>query len=118
MGDRANVKMIYGDGPEGECGPVYFYTHWGGSELPETVQTALRKRWRWDDESYLARIIFCEVVGDGEWKHETGFGVSPYEYDLENPTVEVDCPNQMIRIEGREWTFEEFCGTDLGRCAE
>lgn len=32
MGDRANVKVT-----SQYTGTVYLYTHWGGTELPQTV---------------------------------------------------------------------------------
>lgn len=54
MGDRANVYIR-----EDQTHGIYLYTHWGSSELPETVRTALARHERWSDTPYLARIIFC-----------------------------------------------------------
>ena len=77
MGDRANVVVL-------DNGPVFLYSHWGGHELPETVREALAREERWDDPAYLARIVFCQMVGDDTG--ETGFGISTTppdnEYDL------------------------------------
>ena len=64
MGDRGQVKI----------NGVYLYTHWGGSRLIDDVKDALRKRWRWSDEEYLARIIFDVMIG-GEQGSETGYGI-------------------------------------------
>ena len=61
MGDRGTVE-IHG---------VYLYTHWGASDLIDVVREALAKKWRWDDESYLARIIFDTML-DGSHGTETG----------------------------------------------
>ena len=72
MGDRANVFMKE---QYQEEGGVYLYTHWGGTDLPETVQSAMKKQQRWDDGSYLARIIFCQMIA-GHEAGETGYGIS------------------------------------------
>lgn len=76
MGDRANVLVKTAD--EQVC----LYTHWGGYELPETLRSALnRGKDRWGDFQYLARIIFCEMVGERNWNETTGFGISQCEHD-------------------------------------
>ena len=117
MGDRANVQMRYGDHE-----PLYFYTHWGGDTLPHKVKAALEKRWRWEDASYLARIIFCEMV-KGEEGTETGYGIAPYVCDNEHKVVVVDTKGQRVGFapttytEGKGdvvgeptkwWTFDNY----------
>lgn len=88
MGDRANVHVA----------GVYLYTHWGGSELPETVRRALiRGEERWQDEPYLARIIFCEMVGENV-KGTTGYGISAECGDGDDRVVIVDASMQRIRF--------------------
>ncbi len=73
MGDRGNVVMKYENG-----GKIYFYTHWSGSRLKEIVKYALiRGKDKWNDEQYLARIVFCEMIKD-DVLDTTGFGISPY----------------------------------------
>ncbi len=87
MGDRANV-VIRDTWPD-DLGPkeaVFLYSHWGGSELPETLRRALDEgRGRWSDGSYLARIVFDRMVGSDQGA-ETGYGISTRlgdnEYDL------------------------------------
>lgn len=70
MGDRANVCVIGEDVEK-----IFFYTHWCGSELPQTVADALsRGRMRWGDHTYLARIIFSEMIKDAVLK-DTGYGI-------------------------------------------
>lgn len=55
---------------------MFLYSHWDGYELPETLRSALvRGRGRWSDESYLARIVFCEMVA-GDQQGDTGYGIS------------------------------------------
>ena len=89
MGDRANVKIA----------GVHLYTHWGGGNLPFKVQDALKKKWRWDDDAYLARIIFCEMV-KGDEEGETGFGISKDLCDNQYPIIDIDCENQTVSFGG------------------
>jgi hypothetical protein len=112
MGDRANVAVVqYGKSDE----MVYLYSHWGGSELPFTVQKALAKRWRWDDGAYLTRIIF-DVMTDGQHGTETSFGISTSRQGNEYSIIVVDPKKQSIGFahEGAEpncyetWKFEEY----------
>lgn len=91
MGDRGNIAVQTGDKR------VYLYGHWSGQEMPEILRKALARKARWDDPSYLARIIFCELVGDD--KSETGFGISATIDDNEHPIIVVDCDKQVVTIE-------------------
>ena len=96
MGDRANIKMIYEDRKV-----VWFYGHWAGRQLPELLQKGLIKgKDRWDDDCYLARILFQTML-DGD-DDTTGFGISPWITDNERPILAVDVANQQVRIENEE----------------
>ena len=108
MGDPANVLVKSSDGE------VYLYTHWSGSELPQVVRGALAKKWRWDDAPYLARIIFCEMVGHNNLEDETGFGISPVVCDGENRVIEIDVDQNSVTIGPTAMTFAEFIGSDIG----
>lgn len=105
MGDRGQILIK-------DIG-VYLYTHWSGCALKALLQDALAKRWRWNDEEYLARIIF-DVMSDGSHGEETGFGIGTTEHnDLNNPLLVVDCKKQVVSEIGEEginksWSFEEF----------
>jgi hypothetical protein len=96
MGDRAQLAVIDGDGPA----RVYLYTHWHGTELPETLKAALiRGKSRWDDSSYLTRIIFNEMTKGNEMG-ETGFGIDcTLHGDVFKPVPVLDCNTQMITWE-------------------
>jgi len=102
MGDRGNIKV----------GGVYLYTHWTGRKIKHILQKALLRQQRWNDESYLTRIIFCELCDD--YKGETGYGISTFMPDNQHNILEVDCDKQRIKEvteDGdlvNEWTFEEF----------
>lgn len=102
MGDRGNVRVQQDNGDA-----VYIYSHWAGSELPELVQEALRRRARWDDPSYLTRIIYDTCVGT-DFGTETGWGLTTYEMDENHPTVEVYPNDELVRYGEFEWTFEDF----------
>lgn len=97
MGDRGNIVVRQG---ETNIDDVWFYTHWRGFQIGEIVQRALAKKWRWDDPSYLARIIFDELTR-GQHGEETSFGISTTLQDNEYPILVVDCPHQCV------WTIEE-----------
>lgn len=116
MGDRGAIKIVY------DCEhPVYFYTHWEGSNLPIIVKRALAKQKRWDDEAYFARIVFCELVKN-DIEDSTGFGISPYLIESEYPIIEINCAEQEIRFIDQDdenseifkWSFEEYLATETG----
>jgi hypothetical protein len=106
MGDRANVAILsYSASPvthygkpevEGEVDAVVLYTHWGGTDLPIDVQTALTRRERWDDPAYLARIVFCRMIGDS-LEDGTGFGITANSLsDNSYPILVLDCQTERI----------------------
>ncbi len=123
MGDRANIVIDmpeeYKEGAVNHS--LYLYTHWGGSELPQTLQASLasdRARARWGDESYLARIIFADLTAGYE-KEETGFGISLRPPDNSYPYLRVDGDKRTVTVDfdpvreyydqpNKTYTFEEF----------
>jgi hypothetical protein len=103
MGDRANIKFVEQNG-----GTMYFYTHGNGLDfMKDALKAALSKRDRWDDEQYLARIIFCEVVKDA-CDETTGFGLSTEIGDGEDQVIVVSVKDQTVAIGKKKWSFEEF----------
>jgi len=98
---------------------VWLYTHWGATYLPVTVQDALKRRLRWNDESYLARIIFCEMV-KGDIDGELGFGIDTDQHGDVWCVVHIDAEGQKVSIEENnrfvgEWSFSEYVKTDLSK---
>lgn len=118
MGDRGNIVVQ----EKTDC-RVYLYGHWSGHEMPEILRRALvRGQGRWDDPQYLARIIFCEMVGDDR-DGTTGFGISARVHDDEHPLIVVDCEKQEVRLESepngdhapkksKTWTISEYAAID------
>lgn len=126
MGDRVNI--VVDDGGE----RVYLYGHWSGYDAPEIVRRALARQQRWSDPPYLARIVFCEMVGEKNWQTETGFGISTEPGDNEYPFLIIDVATQTIRLENdsrpsfehcrirgnpRSYSFDEFAGLPVASWA-
>lgn len=92
MGDRGNIKLV------GELNfprEAYLYTHWGGSDMKQILAEALEKsRSRWDDGSYLARVIFQTLIGKDDGV--TGFGLSTEPGDNEHPFLVVDVDANQV----------------------
>ncbi len=112
MGDRGNIAIRQRNGDH-----VVIYTHWSGSSIRGILQQALKRKLRWQDESYLARIIFQAVVGDD--MGELGYGIAAnYLPDNQHPVLVVDVPGQRVMeipaetwqgtVPSREWAFDEF----------
>jgi hypothetical protein len=119
MGDRANIFMKQNGGRDAG---IYFYTHSSGYNLPNTLQDALKRGVeRWDDEQYLGRIIFSEMV-KRYVEGVTGYGISTYLCDGGNRILIVDSETKTVglnratdsTVPKKTWTFEEFCALDLG----
>lgn len=82
MGVRQDVKLQYKAG-----GEVVIYSHWNEAEvLKGIIKDVLRRRERWDDESYLARMIFSAIVKD-DIDSATGYGLAPYGMGEETPVI-------------------------------
>lgn len=105
MGDRGNVVLEFtsrkNPRPDQKSpldSRIFFYTHYGGTDLPNTLRNALsRGQSRWGDDSYLARIIFSEMIAEGDdLKSLTGLGISPFITDNEHDLLVVNLPDQEI----------------------
>lgn len=94
MGDRGQVKIIQSDGE------LYLYTHWGASDLVDDVRHALSRKERWNDEEYLTRIIFCEMLRDSgnPLDEATGFGIGLTRHSDIWREVVVDVPKQTVAV--------------------
>lgn len=95
---RRNIKLEYKKVDEDGVKdfPIYFYTHWNAELLPQIIKDALiRGQERWNDESYLARIIFSEMIKD-EVLELTGYGIAPYPVDEQFPTITINLEHQTV----------------------
>ncbi|MGZ3424482.1 MAG: hypothetical protein ACXVEE_41870 [Polyangiales bacterium] len=121
MGDRGNIYFAEHAPGDGGVAGIYLYTHWGGSYVARIAQCGLaRGRDRWNDEPYLARIVFNEMTHGAELE-TTGFGISSYVGDNEHDIVVVDTASQRVGLAHaaempktfRSWSFAEFVALDL-----
>ena len=78
------------------------------------LQEVLARKLRWDDESYLSRMIFSAMIAGVE-KDSTGYGISTYEIDNEHPLIHVNMGKQTVSIGKYTWTFEEYIADDLDK---
>ncbi len=104
MGDRANFELIDDNG-----GRIYLYSHWNGYKMPDILQKALiRGKERWDDESYLFRVIFCELIREeGGIDDIAGAGISTYLTDNNHPIISI-CRNTISVENAKKISFDDF----------
>lgn len=95
MGDRGNIKV----------GKIYLYTHWDGSNLKKILKRVLKRKQRWNDEPYLTRMIFSEMIKDNVLG-ETEYGISTEIVDNDNEILNIDCKKQEVN----GISFDEFIG--------
>lgn len=77
MGDRGHVWFREDENEDG----VWVYTHDEGYRLPELVAAGLNKaNGRWNDPSYLTRIVMSHLFGGYE-DSLIGWGVASHEMD-------------------------------------
>ena len=91
---------------------IYLYGHWNSGHIVQDVHRALSKKWRWNDDEYLARIIF-DVMKEGNTDQECGFGIGTSLHgDIDNK-VTVDCESKTVAFSTDQEnsfrvSFEEF----------
>lgn len=109
MGTRGNIRIHNGN----QDRSVYLYSHWDSdTALPTAVKTALtRAVSRWDDPTYLARVIFTDLIRD-DINSVTGYGIaaSPKDVDGQDLILDVDCQAQAVTYEG---AWDDLSGTSL-----
>lgn len=97
MGDRAMAEI------KTEGGSLFFYTHWGGFDLPENAAKAIVKAQpRANDLPYETRIIVDQLTKEGR-DQETGFGLmlddnAGDEYNNDKPSVIIDLITRDLTI--------------------
>ena len=104
MGARVifNIKQ-----KEGEF--ICLYSHWGEeTALQDTARAIAKARQRWTDETYSARIIVSQIIGN-EWDSETGFGLwvssTPC---IDEEFVIIDLLGQTVTARDGVHSFEGF----------
>ena len=104
MGERANIVVKQPSSNEEIC----LYSHWGGDSLIEDTKLGLiYGKDRWQDFSYLTRILFDEMTRTSD-RSTTGFGISCGQYDSDYPDIYVNVDTQTVTIGQASWSFYDF----------
>jgi len=97
MGDRSNIVI------EDRGERVYLYGHWMGAKSIGHAIHGLESS-RTADGSFLARIVFCSMVGRNT-EGETGFGISASITDNQYPVLVIHADDEpSVWFEDREGT--------------
>ena len=108
MGERVCVEIFESVNPE--AGRTFLYSHWRGPDMLTVVHRALSRRERWTDFSYLARIVFSEMIEtEANLKEGTGFGIC-YRCpgDLNYPLIRLNMETQVVTAGNHSWGFRDF----------
>ena len=108
MGCRGTIEIIEKDNDPS----VFLYTHWGAKEMLPQITTTLKKKERWDDASYLARMIFCEMV-KGDEEGNTGYGIQTWRTGDAEEEITVNVEHQWIKQERTYKPSETFTFKEL-----
>jgi hypothetical protein len=101
--------MDYGKGQK-----VVIYTHWGGSNMASDLAEALaRGQSRWDDVTYLARVIVSGFCGGAGINEVTGIGIAPYDMDTQQEDIMLDLVKRRVEIGDSTWSYQEFINLEL-----
>jgi hypothetical protein len=99
MGSRAQVKI--------QDTGVYLYTHWDANTLVDTVYRAIARQERWGDPSYLARIIFCEMV-KGDIAGAVGYAIDTAENGDNELLIVVSCHKRTVEVIEYDAVYSEI----------
>ena len=88
---------------------ISLYSHWGEDSRHTDLAIALdHARPRWSDESYCARIIVSQLIGD-DWNSETGYGLMAGNQGMYDETaIDVDLELQTVTDEIGTHSYDEF----------
>lgn len=100
-------QVILWEAPE-RVPSLYLYSHWGGASLAAKVSAALTSgQSRWNDPSYLSRIIFDHVTAEADPVTGVGLSISPTISDYDED-IHVMLESKRIRIGDVTWEYDEF----------
>jgi len=104
MGERVVFNFKQADGNY-----ISLYSHWGETSMHEDLAHAIDKaRPRWNDETYLARILVSQLIGQ-DWDSELGYGLWAGTSRYEGETnVEIDLSNKTVTDDSGTHSFDYF----------
>jgi len=119
MGCRGTIEVWEnGAAPKSAEAPVVLYTHYGAHDMLEDLRHVLKRKQRWDDPSYLCRMIFSEMIKD-DIEGETGYGITTSNVgdalieivvDINRKEVIYKLPHDTSRT--KKFTFEELINSE------
>ncbi len=102
MGCRGTIEIWEnGAAPKDEEKPVVLYTHWGAKEMEDDLRDVLSRKVRWNDPSYLSRMIFSKMIRS-DIEGETGYGIMTCNIGDAEQEIVVDCDRQEIIVKGND----------------
>ena len=116
MGCRGTIEVWNdADAPRDEEIPVVLYTHWGAKEMEDDLRDVLSRKLRWNDPSYLSRMIFSRMIRN-DIDGELNYGILTDNVGDAEVEIIVDCNRQEVIVKGWDendtYTFDEFIDPD------
>ena len=116
MGCRGTIEIWEnGAAPKDEERPVVLYTHWGAREMEDDLRDVLSRKLRWNDPSYLSRMIFSRMIRN-DIDGELNYGILTDNVGDAEVEIIVDCNRQEVIVKGWDendtYTFDEFIDPD------
>ena len=116
MGCRGTIEIWEnGAAPKDEEKPVVLYTHWGAKEMEDDLRDVLSRKVRWNDPSYLSRMIFSRMIRN-DIDGELNYGILTDNVGDAQKEIVVDCNRQEVIVkeldENVTYTFDDFIDND------
>ena len=116
MGCRGTIEVWNdADAPKSEETPVVLYTHWGAREMEDDLRDVLSRKLRWNDPSYLSRMIFSRMIRN-DIDGELNYGILTDNVGDAEVEIVVDCNRQEVIVKGWDendtYTFDDFINPD------
>ena len=90
MGARAQIEV------KQKPHSVFLYTHlWSGTILQDTIKGMIKGKLRWEDPTYLTRILFDSLIKDDDGT--TGYGIWTFQAGDIEKLVIFDIENQEVK---------------------
>ena len=114
MGCRGTIE-IWEHAASPDESPVVLYTHWGAKEMEDDLRAVLSRKQRWNDPSYLSRMIFSRMIRN-DIDGELNYGILTDNVGDAEKEIVVDCNRQEVIVKGYDendtYTFDEFIDPD------
>ena len=90
MGSRAQVEV------QQEPHSVFLYTHWGADEiLQDTIKGIIKGKLRWNDPTYLTRVLFDSLRKNDD--STLNYGIGTFQAGDIEKLIIVDTEHREVR---------------------